>query len=136
MIWLTYRLDLPPSVNAYWRRTRRGICLTDAAVAFRASVIDAVNRQGRPHIPLAHTLEMDVGVYWRRRADAAVRDLDNLVKGLQDALEHAGVIANDNRIKRLIVAERGVCAPGSVIVSLKQLAWKQGEWVYANPSVD
>jgi len=47
--------------------------------------------------------------------DGRRRDLDNLQKALCDALQHAGVYADDSQIDRLDV-QRGPVVPGGKVI--------------------
>jgi crossover junction endodeoxyribonuclease RusA len=99
-----FRLELPfpPSTNTYWRHV---------AVGGRPrTLISAKGRIYREYIrglclsravePMTGELActLDLHPPCNRR-----RDVDNYCKALLDALEHAGIYANDSQIKRLQV---------------------------------
>lgn len=86
-------LPLPPSVNAYLGHSRFGVYLTKAGREFNELVAAAVAQQLPGHRPLDGPLHIDMVVWlkdWRS-------DEDNRVKPARDALEHAGVLANDRQ---------------------------------------
>jgi len=53
--------------------------------------------------------------------DRRRRDLDNLMKSTQDALEHAGVYEDDGQIDLLSVQRRSVLPDGQIVVSIEPL---------------
>ena len=110
---MRYELPYPPSVNHYWNRRKggRGMYISAAGVAFRASVASAVQLAG-PADPLCGPLVVVAQAF---PPDRRKRDLDNLWKALLDALAHAGAYADDSQI----VDERiywGPRVPGGRVV--------------------
>lgn len=119
---LRVELPWPPSVNHAWRTVAvprgggRGgpgfqVVLSRAGRAFRR---DAVARlAGRYPLPrgglpgrLAVSIEL-------RPPTRRAFDIDNRVKALLDAMQHAGVYRDDGQIDELRVV-RGAVAPGGV----------------------
>ena len=103
----TLRLPYPPTVNHY-RRTdykRKLRYVTKKGKAFRVAVEAAVWQQlGRPpklNGALRVTLAVTV-------PDRLKRDIDNLLKAPLDAMQHAGVYADDNQIRDLRIRHMGV----------------------------
>lgn len=101
----TIKLTLPygPTVNHYWGQGRNGRrFLTTKAKYFRHAVWEEVVRvcpdvlNGGPI--LVGSLRFTLLVY---PPDRRKRDLDNLIKPIWDALEHAGVFENDCQIKEM-----------------------------------
>jgi len=122
------RLDLPwpPSVNGYWRtapiRGRGG----------KTVIRTMISKQGRKYRRLVafevvsqraaklgeRRLAVDVVAY---PPDRQRRDIDNISKSLLDAMEHAGVYADDEQIDRLVIERGEVSKPGSVAVTIRPM---------------
>lgn len=123
---LTLTLPWPPSVNAYWRHVVMGrsarVLLSREGRDYRQRVADAVLEQRRGPAFIGR-LQCVVYAY---PPDRRKRDLDNLGKGLLDALAHAAVYLDDSQIDDLRII-RGAPEPkGRVVVHLTPL-WKEGE---------
>lgn len=104
-------LPYPPSVNHYWGTFGKRRFITKKGLDFRAAIIGAVAQS--PKFGLQR-----VGVRIVTHApDRRRRDLDNVLKSLLDALQHAGVFADDEQIDELTVF-RGELQKGGAI-SLK-----------------
>jgi len=112
-------LPWPPTVNRYYRRVGLRTLLSREGRTFRRSVC-ALLGGGGPRKPPAGgrvALAMDAFPPDRRR-----RDLDNLLKSVLDALEHAGVYADDSQVDLLLVRRGEVDRPhGRVEVRLDRL---------------
>lgn len=88
---------VPPSVNHYKVRTRKGVTFVTAeAKAFKTAV--AVFAGGRSLISKEY--ELDVTVYFGKRGKG---DGDNLWKCIADGLKDAGVIHSDAAVKRWVM---------------------------------
>lgn len=96
---LSIDLPFPPTINSYYGRTRTGqVFIKAAGKSFRADVITFCMRK---RIKLqTGRLAMFIRVY---PPDKRVRDLDNIVKATQDALQKAGAYENDSQIDALNV---------------------------------
>jgi crossover junction endodeoxyribonuclease RusA len=116
MIALT--LPFPPTINHYYGIRGKSRFIRPAGVKFRAVVAEIVAEAGHK------TLEGSVGVFIRVfPPDRRKRDLDNLLKALQDALTHAGVWLDDSQIQDLHIVSDAVIKGGQtkiVITDLKQ----------------
>lgn len=129
---LTLELPLPPSVNHYWQsavgrkvvvtrygRTQKSfvrVFLSEAALKFRHSVIKTV-----AHLelkPITGRVMIEVTHYPKTKAKI---DIDNLQKGLNDALTHAGVWLDDSQIDKLIVTRGEVIKGGLCKVDIFEL---------------
>ncbi|MDD5718939.1 MAG: RusA family crossover junction endodeoxyribonuclease [Candidatus Krumholzibacteria bacterium] len=107
------RLELPwpPSVNRYWRSVAGRVLLSRQGRAYRAAVIALAGQEVAPEGRLACSIEA-----WppdRRR-----RDLDNLPKAVIDALQHAGVMRDDELIDDLRIVRRSPVAGGRLVIEL------------------
>lgn len=87
------------TVNHYWGRARNGRqYLTQRAKDFRFDVAEAVRKAllKNPQSQMVGPLYISVIVRW---PDKRIRDCDNILKPLLDAIEHTGLIKNDNQFK-------------------------------------
>lgn len=104
------RLGLPPSINAYWRtrvipgKSFATTYTTPEAKAYIESVKAAWTHHwnGWPPDAMTGKLRLLILVHW---PDARARDLDNVVKCLQDSLAKAGAMGDDCQVKHLSVRE-------------------------------
>jgi len=86
-------LPYPPTVNLYYINGR---ILTANARKYRLAVQGAIyDLLGKTAKPLEGDLTMDIVV---AHPDRIKRDLDNLLKGLLDAMQHAKIYRDDNQI--------------------------------------
>ena len=115
-------LPFPPTLNHYWRvdqKTGRPY-LSDAGKAFRADVHEAVLKQLKLPLPrLSGRLGVAVEV---SAPDQRRYDIDNRLKGLLDALAHAGVYGNDEQIDRLTIERAPPCTSGFSKVQIEEIA--------------
>jgi len=98
-------LPYPPSVNHYWKRGRRGqMFISPAGMRFR----DAVILASRAEIggPLSGPVMLRLAIY---PPDKRRRDIDNVLKAILDALQHAGVYKDDSQVVELHVVKKPFC---------------------------
>lgn len=122
-------LPWPPSVNDYWGHrpimSKRGkkaftqVYLTARAADFRAEVIrllkDKLGGEIRPNLSrLAYKL-----VYCA--PTNRKYDLSNFAKGIEDALQHAGIIEDDSQFDDIRSVRGPVCRPDGCV---HMLIWK------------
>lgn len=91
---LRLELPLPPSVNRLWRTFRGRTVLSAEGRTYRAQVVDSLTEQLGQFAPLGCALRVRAEVHMQRRGC----DADNRLKALQDALQHAGLFADDVQI--------------------------------------
>ena len=109
-------LPYPPSVNHYWGQLGSRKFLGKKGKEFREAVIIAVyNAKQRG---LAGRLHMEVYLY---PPDKRKRDIDNVLKPLLDAMEHAGCYENDSQIDKLCVTRKNVISGGYCEVEIKSI---------------
>jgi crossover junction endodeoxyribonuclease RusA len=110
---ISLKLPYPPSVNHYWGQVGSRKFLGKKGKEFREEVfLCALNaRKGA----LNGRLEVKVYLY---PPDKRKRDIDNVLKSLLDALEHAGVYENDSQIDKLCITRREVVPQGSCHVDI------------------
>ena len=113
-------LPFPPSLNAYYRHPSKG------PLAGR-HLISAKGREYRSEVirriaPLNCSARGRLAVVITCHApDKRRRDLDNLVKGLSDALTHAGLWADDEQIDDLRIIRGANVSGGKVVVSVREI---------------
>lgn len=111
-------LPYPPTINHYYgNRKGGGKYIKPKGRAFREKVRYAVlmNRMGMVLLPLEMPISMSVGVY---PPDNRKRDLDNVIKALQDSLQLADVYKDDCQISYLQVKRQEVLRGGRVEVKI------------------
>ena len=99
-------LPYPPSVNHYYRRVGQRTLISREGRRFRQEVCSLLAAAGVK--PITGPLRVEIDVY---PPDRRRRDVDNLQKGLLDALEHGGLYRNDGQIADLRII-RCECVPG------------------------
>jgi crossover junction endodeoxyribonuclease RusA len=124
---LTFTLPWPPSVNGYFalgmvggktKKARPTHFLSDRGREYRLLAIDALNRQQVPRGAVKGRLRVSAIAY---PPDRRVRDVDNLWKGMLDALKHARVIDDDGNIDDLHIRRGPVRADGLVAFTLDEI---------------
>jgi len=114
-------LPWPPSVNTYWRSPNTGklagrTLISERGRSYRRAVADTIMAAGQPKAAPGR-LDVALTVF---PPDRRRRDLDNLPKGVLDALTHAGVIEDDSLIDRLLIERGQTCAGGKLRVFVSQ----------------
>ncbi len=117
---LSMELPVPPSMNNYWKpRIGGGVRISDAGKRFRTNVAVCLLEQGGYRFGLKDRVAVAIVFH---PPDRRRRDLDNILKALLDALEHAEVYRDDSQIDDLLV-KRGEVRPraGCVLVRVSRL---------------
>lgn len=120
---MTLKFSLPwaPSVNHYWqhvvmggkfKKSRAMVFLSEAGKRYRIEVMRHLAEQQVPRGAVKGRLAVHAIAY---PPDRRARDLDNVWKGVLDALRHGGVIADDEHIDDLHIV-RGPVTPGGCLV--------------------
>jgi len=104
-------LPWPPSVNNYWLARGNTRFISKAGKQFRQAVAEECAQQGV--VALEGRLAVYVALF---PPDRRARDIDNILKALLDACEHAGCYASDNQIDELQIIRQGVQKGGHCTV--------------------
>jgi crossover junction endodeoxyribonuclease RusA len=108
-------LPWPPSMNHYWRNFNGRAIISREGREFRKRVMAWLFGWKQP-LTGRLSVRIDVNPPDNRR-----RDLDNLLKPMLDALQHAGVYEDDSQIDSLTITRRAVHRDGTVSVWVGQL---------------
>jgi crossover junction endodeoxyribonuclease RusA len=116
---LDLELPWPPSVNTYWRHPSSGPLagrhlISGKGRLYRTLVAGICHLKPMVQGPLS----VEIMAY---PPDRRVRDLDNILKSLLDALVHANVIADDGQIDRLLIERQSVLAGGKVVLQIRRI---------------
>lgn len=96
---ISITLPWPPSINHYWRHTKNGHYISKEGKTYRETVYySCVKYKGK--ISDDSRLSVIIEAF---PPDKRKRDLDNILKSLLDALQHAGMYKDDNQIDRLSI---------------------------------
>jgi crossover junction endodeoxyribonuclease RusA len=124
---LKFTLPWPPSVNGYWAlgtirpkgKPARGThFLSDKGRDYRVLALAALAQQRVPRGSLKGRLKVSAVAY---PPDQRTRDVDNLWKGMLDALRHAQVIDDDGNIDDLHIRRGPVREDGLVEFTLGEI---------------
>ena len=111
----TVTLPWPPSTNRIWRNVavsgKPRTLLSQEGRVYRKAAVDACLVAKLAGKQISERLALRLVV---QAPDRRARDLDNMVKAVQDALTHAGVWRDDSQIDRLLV-ERGPVVKGGMV---------------------
>jgi crossover junction endodeoxyribonuclease RusA len=109
------QLPYPPSVNHYYRCFRNRMVIDKPGRAYRAVVCALLQAQGTQ--PMDGPLRVEIAVF---PPDKRRRDLDNILKSLLDALQHAGAYHDDSQIEHLMLQKVRVIKDGRVEVTIRK----------------
>ena len=94
-----FTMPYPPTVNTYWARSKYGVILTKKGRDYRETAIQVIEAQKVE--TFIHPVHISINLY---PPDNRKRDLDNTLKAMFDAIQHAGVVIDDNQFKQLFAA--------------------------------
>ena len=112
---IAFDLPWPPSLNRYYRHVGSRVLISREGRKYRMM---AVSRLGGLCKKLSGAAHLVLECY---PPDRRRRDLDNLLKCLQDSIVAAGVLEDDSQIKRLEMEMFDAIPEGLVHVQLKIL---------------
>ena len=95
-------LPWPPSVNNYWHARGNMRYISKAGKAFREAVAEECAEQGI--VGLDGRLAVHIALF---PPDKRARNVDNILKALLDACEHAGCYESDSQVDELHVIRQG-----------------------------
>ncbi len=108
-------LPYPPSVNHYWYRNGNRSFLGKKGKQFREDV-QTLYGGCTPH---EGRLQVEVMMY---PPDRRKRDVDNVLKPLLDALEHADIFLDDAQIDALSISRGDIEKGGRITVAITEIA--------------
>ena len=124
---LEFDLPWPPSVNNYYRHVGPRVLISRAGRKYRTMAVSRLG--GLKKLSGAVSLSLECYPPDRRR-----RDLDNLLKCLQDSITAAGVLDDDSQIRRLQMEMLEPIEGGLVHVRLETLPERRGQGRVRPPS--
>lgn len=91
-----YRISLPwpPTNNLYWRHVRGRHYISEKGTAYAKAVKEIIQQQ---NLAVKLSSKLSVKIY-AAPPDNRKRDIDNLAKGILDALTKAGFWVDDNQL--------------------------------------
>lgn len=95
-------LPWPPSINHYWRHAKGRHYISLEGSVYRETVFWSTTKH-RSQFKPEDRLSVHIEAY---PPDKRKRDLDNILKSLLDALQHAGIYKDDSQIDRLSIARK------------------------------
>ena len=109
-------LPFPPSVNHYYRHVGPRTLISREGRRFLEKVCALLAAAGVR--PLTGLLRVEIEIY---PPDYRRRDIDNLQKGLLDALEHGGAYQDDSQIEKLTITRCECTRGGKAVVRVEPL---------------
>ncbi|MCK4982573.1 MAG: RusA family crossover junction endodeoxyribonuclease [Victivallaceae bacterium] len=107
----------PPSVNHYYRHVGPRVLISRAGRKYREVVVSFFRSCGIK--PLNGRIELFLEAY---PPDRRRRDLDNLLKCVLDAMEHAGAYHDDSQIVKITAEKHKPMPPdGMLYIRIKEL---------------
>lgn len=104
-------LPYPPSVNTYWRANGNRRFISKAGVEFKKAVAEYVIDNNIPKFGDALVMVTVIVMPRSKRRF----DLDNLLKGLLDSMQDAGVYDDDCQVEHLTIM-RGIPVKGGACI--------------------
>jgi crossover junction endodeoxyribonuclease RusA len=108
------KLPWPPSVNSYWRNVGTRTLISKKGRCYKNEVLKVVAAHRQRNF-IEDRLDVKILLNAPSRAR---RDIDNSLKAILDAMQHAGVYRDDSQIDRIEVVRGEVVKGGSATVSI------------------
>lgn len=102
----------PPSINNYYVKTQKGVFISQKGRKFRDQLIADAYEQLGGMIPLTERVRLEV-VAWV--PDNRARDLDNLLKPIQDAMLCAKLLVDDSQIDQTFIYRGAKVPPNGLL---------------------
>ena len=113
---LRFEIPWPPSINHYYIHTASRVILSASGKRYRRDVALLLSSL-RGSCGAEARLSLVINAF---PPDKRKRDLDNIIKAVQDALQHAGVYADDFQIDMLTVIRREPVPQGSLSIWISE----------------
>lgn len=113
---IRFDLPFPPSVNHYYIRTRHGVILGERGRKYRNDVVSLLQKY-KHSFSKEQRLCITINLYPPNKRKF---DLDNRLKALLDALQHAEVFPDDEQIDMLSIIRRNVIKNGCAMLWLTE----------------
>lgn len=116
-----FDLPFPPSVNNYWRATVRpgsrfpSFYISERGKQFRTDVRAALIEAFGNYGPIDGRVKLEIAAF---PPDRRVRDMDNFLKAILDALTAARVWVDDEQVDEIYIARNPPQHPGRVELRL------------------
>ncbi len=112
-----FECELPfqPSVNHYWRMWRGRMVISAEGRAYQKTVAALLKAKGIQ--PMTGKLAVAIEAF---PPDHRRRDLDNLLKGVGDSLQHGGAFPDDSQIVWLLIEKAQIVRGGKVMVRITE----------------
>lgn len=111
-------LPYPPSVNHYWRHAGRHVYISRDGRIYRERVAACVLAHGIHGEALTGHISLTISIY---PPDRRRRDIDNVLKSLLDAMQHARIYDDDSQIVKIEIAKKEPVAGGKVVVYVEEI---------------
>lgn len=101
-----FELPWPPSVNHYYRHVGPKVLISREGRQYRENVVAMFRNSQEP--PFSGPIKLYAEFY---PPDYRRRDLDNLLKCVQDTLQHAGQFTDDSQIAEIHIIKQKPMPP-------------------------
>ncbi len=113
---LVIYIPIAPTVNNYYAHTKKGVFIKAAGKRYREAITREVIEQHAAR-GLDSQLHVSVVLHFK---DKRRRDLDNYMKGMLDALTHAGVWDDDKQIDQLSIYRGEIVKEATAVVIIRE----------------
>ena len=116
---IDFYTDFPPTVNSYYVKTKRGIFISKKGREFRKRVAKDINEQLGAIEGLTQRIALTVIL---TPPDKRIRDVDNYMKALLDAITHSGLWEDDSLVDQLFIyrAKLGDNSPRGTFIRIEE----------------
>lgn len=120
MAALNFELPWPPSVNNYYRHVGQRVLISRAGRKYRMMCVSRLSGI----MKLKGNVSLKIQCY---PPDRRRRDLDNILKCLQDSIVAAGALEDDSQIKKLNMEMFDSIPGGMIYVQLKKISARRSK---------